>query len=110
MEPVQLFKCLSDDTRLYATMLIFLEGELCVCELVEALGGSQPKISRHLAQLRNCGILDDARRGQWVFYSIEKSLPEWAKEILNATAKSNKKSLQALQNNLKAMKSRPQCC
>lgn len=110
IEPVQLFKCLSEEIRLYATLLIFTEGELCVCELMEALGDSQPKISRHLAQLRNCGILDDARRGQWVFYSIAKSLPGWAKEILDTAGKANKEALQVFQKNLNAMKSRPQCC
>ena len=41
--PVQFFKCLSDDTRLHATLLIYLENELCVCELMDALDISQPK-------------------------------------------------------------------
>ena len=109
-EPLQFFKCLSDITRLNATLLIFVEGELCVCELMEALGDSQPKISRHLSQLRSCGILDDARRGQWVFYSISKNLPGWAKEILDTTSHTNKESLQVLQKRLKAMENRPQCC
>ncbi len=110
IESVQFFKCLSDDTRFYATMLIYLEGELCVCELMEALDESQPKISRHLAQLRNCGVLDDARRGHWVFYSLSKTLPAWAKDILETTCEANKKSVSAFQNNLKAMNNRPQCC
>ena len=110
IEPVQLFKCLSEETRLYATLLIFQENELCVCELMEALSDSQPKISRHLAQLRNCGILDDTRRGQWVFYSIAKNLPNWVKKILDTTCKSNSTTLQNLRKNLKSMKNRPQCC
>ncbi len=110
IEPVQLFKCLSDETRLHATLLIYMEHELCVCELMEALGDSQPKISRHLAQLRNCGILNDARRGQWVFYSLGKSLPDWAKEILETACKANKDALQVFRKKLAAMKSRPQCC
>jgi len=87
-----------------------MEGELCVCELMEALSDNQPKISRHLSQLRNCGILDDVRRGHWVFYSIAKSLPDWAKEILDTTSNTNKEDLLVLQKNLKAMKNRPQCC
>lgn len=110
IEPVQLFKCLSDETRLHATLLIRMEGELCVCELMEALGDSQPKISRHLAQLRNCGILDDARRGQWVFYSIAKGLPDWTKEILDTACNANREALQVFRKNLKAMMNRPQCC
>lgn len=110
IKPVQFFKCLSDETRLHATLLIYLEGELCVCELMDALDDSQPKISRHLAQLRQCGILTDARRGQWVFYSVEKNLPAWASEVLDIGSKASEEDLAAFQSNLKAMKNRPQCC
>ena len=110
IEPVQLFKCLSDKTRLHASMLIFIEGELCVCELMEALNDNQPKISRHLSQLRSCGILNDVRRGHWVYYSISKSLPDWAKQILDTTSSTNKEALLVFQKNLKAMKNRPQSC
>lgn len=108
--PAQFFKCLSDETRLYAMLLIFMEGELCVCELMEAMNNSQPKISRHLAQLRNCGLLDDVRRGQWVFYSLAKNFPEWAKNILDTTCKAHSESLTIYQKNLSSMKFRPQCC
>ncbi len=86
MNPTQFFKCLADDTRLHATLLIASEGELCVCELMQALDDSQPKISRHLAQLRNCGVLDDVRRGQWVYYSLAPDLPQWAMQALQAAA------------------------
>lgn len=110
LEPVQFFKCLSDETRLYAMLLIFTEGELCVCELMEAMNSSQPKISRHLAQLRNCGLLDDVRRGQWVYYALAKTLPEWAKNILDTTCKTHSESLITYQKNLSSMTSRPQCC
>jgi ArsR family transcriptional regulator len=84
IDPTTLFKCLSDETRLLATLLIFKEGELCVCELMEAMGESQPKISRHLAQLRACGLLTDRRHGQWVYYSMNQDLPEWAIQALGA--------------------------
>ena len=110
LEPVQLFKCLSDETRLSSTLLIMQEGELCVCELMEALALSQPKISRHLAQLRNCGILDDARRGHWVYYSISVQLPHWAKDVLLATVQTNQPLITAYQNILNAMQNRPHCC
>ncbi len=51
--PPDVFKSLSDETRARATLLIASLGELCVCELMCALDDSQPKISRHLAQLRS---------------------------------------------------------
>ena len=64
LTPPIVFKCLADDTRARMTLLIAREGELCVCELTHALELSQPKISRHLAQLREAGILMDRRKGQ----------------------------------------------
>jgi ArsR family transcriptional regulator len=110
IDAAQFFKCLSDDTRLYATLLIHQEGELCVCELMEALDDSQPKISRHLAQLRNCGILDDERRSQWVFYSLSKTLPTWMHDVLQSATAGNAGTLNHFKKKLKAMKNRPQCC
>lgn len=93
IDPTRLFKCLSDETRLLATLLIFKEGELCVCELMEAMNDSQPKISRHLAQLRAIGLLTDRRQGQWVYYSMNQNLPEWAVGALDAACQGYKKSL-----------------
>lgn len=82
MTPAQFFKCLSDDTRLRCITLLQKEGKLCVCELTTALDLSQPKISRHLAQLRQYGLLQDSREGQWVYYQINPKLPDWAFPIL----------------------------
>lgn len=93
MEAVVFFKCLSDTTRLRIVTLLRSEGELCVCDLMTALGESQPKISRHLAQLRNCGLLKDSRRGQWVYYSIHPDLPGWAKEVMTAACHANQTQL-----------------
>ena len=110
MEATQLFKCLADETRLNSTLLIFREGEACVCELMEALDESQPKISRHLAQLRNCGLLADRRKDQWVFYSLHPGLPEWVHSILQQACNSRQTELQVLQDTLRAMKCRPNRC
>lgn len=83
ISPAQFFKCLSDDTRLRCIMLLQKEGKLCVCELTTALELSQPKISRHLASLRQCGLLQDSREGQWVYYQINPKLSEWTTPLLN---------------------------
>ncbi|MDX9688544.1 ArsR/SmtB family transcription factor, partial [Halopseudomonas formosensis] len=61
LTPTTVFKCLADETRIRLMLLITREEELCVCELTCALNESQPKVSRHLAQLRNCGLLEDRR-------------------------------------------------
>jgi len=114
MEPLAFFKCLSDQTRLTCLMLIQQEGELCVCELMEALQESQPKISRHLAQLRKFNLLSDRRQGQWVFYRINPSLPNWAADILNTTSAAHSPFIKESLNNLSLMRSRPErdqaCC
>ena len=82
----QFFKILSDPTRLRALVLLAREGELCVCELTHALDEIQPKISRHLALLREAGVVLDRRQGQWIFYRLHPDLPVWAGEVLEATA------------------------
>ncbi len=82
---VQFFKILSDKTRLRILMLIEDEKELCVSELVHALNESQPKVSRHLAQLREVGVLEVRRQGQMVFYRLASELPLWYRKVLEVT-------------------------
>ena len=65
----RLFKALGDETRLRIVALLS-HGELCVCHLHEALGLSQPNVSRHLAVLRAAGVLEDRRDGKWVHYRL----------------------------------------
>jgi ArsR family transcriptional regulator len=84
-----LFRALGDATRLRALMLLQTHGELCVCEFTHALDEIQPKISRHLAMLRDGGIVLDRRDGQWIHYRINPALPAWAREILSTTARAN---------------------
>lgn len=80
----QFFQLLSHDIRLRSLVLLRQEGELCVCELVHALGVIQPKVSRHLAALRDCGVVADRRSGQWIYYRINSELPDWAHQVLDA--------------------------
>src|ERR1035437_2961855 len=79
-----LFAALADRTRL--RLLNLMNGrEVCVCFFVEILEQSQPKISRHLAYLRNAGIVSAWREGKWMHYSIELPEDAGAAAILNAT-------------------------
>jgi len=103
-------KSLADETRLTCTLLIASEGELCVCELVEALGVSQPKVSRHLAQLRTQGLLSDRRQEQWIFYRLNPELPGWANEIVETAARAESAKLEKPRKQLHAMKGRPSRC
>ncbi len=81
-----LFAALAHETRLRCLMLLWRHQELCVCELTHALGANQPHISRHLAQLRELGVVADRREGLWVYYRVNPSLPAWAKDVLRDTA------------------------
>jgi len=80
--PLQLFKNLSDETRLSLVLLLREKGELCVCELVSILKETQPKISRHLALLRESGLLIDRRDGKWIHYRLSPHMPAWAAAII----------------------------
>ncbi len=85
LHPVQLFKTLSDETRLSVVMLLREAGELCVCELCAATGESQPKISRHMAILRECGLVIDRREGKWIHYRLSPHIPAWAASVIDTT-------------------------
>jgi ArsR family transcriptional regulator len=108
LTPRRLFSCLSDDTRLACMLLVHAHTELCVCELVAAIDDSQPKISRHLAQLRNCALLQDTRRGQWVYYSLHPDLPDWALAILGQATDAQARVLQPMSQRLDIMQNRPE--
>lgn len=104
----RLFSCLGDNVRLASMLLLYAEKELCVCELVEAMSENQSKISRHLAQLRNCGLVEDRRQGQWVFYRLHPNLPDWALVILEQASKAEAKFLKKMMRRLSAMQNRPE--
>ncbi len=80
----RLFAALADHTRL--RLLNLMNGrEVCVCYFVEILRQSQPKISRHLAYLRNAGIVSARREGKWMHYSIRRPADAGAAAIVDAT-------------------------
>ncbi|PFA67695.1 transcriptional regulator [Bacillus sp. AFS015802] len=66
-----MLKLLGDKTRL--TMVKLLDtNDCCVCEFVEIFKMSQPAISQHIRKLKDAGIVNESRKGQWVFYSLNK--------------------------------------
>ncbi|MGD1026035.1 MAG: metalloregulator ArsR/SmtB family transcription factor [Candidatus Sulfotelmatobacter sp.] len=80
----QFFQALGDNTRLRLLNLMG-EQEVCVCYFVEILGEPQPKISRHLAYLRNAGIVSARREGKWIHYRIVMPPHTGAFRILQQT-------------------------
>jgi ArsR family transcriptional regulator len=82
-----LFDSLSDPTRRRILALLQSQGELCVCELVSALGMAQPKISRHLAVMRESSLTSMRKEGTWVYYRLHPDLPLWAYRILEISGR-----------------------
>lgn len=79
-----IFTALSDTTRLRALALMMEEGEVCVCELVAALDEVQPKISRHLAFLRDAGIVTSRKDARWIHHAIAPDLEKWVRDAVKA--------------------------
>ncbi|QPG05510.1 metalloregulator ArsR/SmtB family transcription factor [Salinimonas marina] len=102
MSPLMFYKCLADDTRLKILMLLVGRPELCVCDFIDALALSQPKISRHLADLRKCDLVAGERQGKWVYYRLHPNLPAWEKQILTTTVEHHPVYLQEAESNLAA--------
>jgi ArsR family transcriptional regulator len=69
---LNIFKALSEETRLRIVKLLE-HGELCVCDIVAALDMVQPKVSFHLAVLKEAGFIKDRKQGKWTHYSIDDS-------------------------------------
>lgn len=96
-----LFKVLSDETRLRILILLY-NRELCVCQLQGILEEeSQPKISKHLAKLRDLGFVKDERKEKFVYYylSDNQMLKDILKSIIN-----NPAEYEMIKNDLERLK------
>jgi len=75
-------KALGDETRLRIVKMLQAH-EMCVCQVTWALGMSQSTVSKHLAVLKQAGLVDDVGRGKWVFYRLsEQALNSYAPALL----------------------------
>ena len=65
----RLFHALSDETRLRILDLL-RSGERCVCDLSDAIGAQQSRLSFHLRTLKEAGLVSDRRQGRWIYYGL----------------------------------------
>jgi ArsR family transcriptional regulator, arsenate/arsenite/antimonite-responsive transcriptional repressor len=79
---VALLSALSDPTRLGAVILLADGEERCVCKLMERLNATQSRMSRHMAVLRQVGLVVDRRDAQWVRYRLNPALAPSIKAII----------------------------
>jgi ArsR family transcriptional regulator len=69
----KLFKALADPHRVRVVNLLAVSGEpVCVCDLTEMLGVSQPTVSFHMKKLVDAGLLEREQRGVWAYYSLRE--------------------------------------
>ncbi len=69
----RLFHALSDETRL-SILERLRNGEQCVCNLVDVLGGGQSRLSFHMKTLKDAGLVRDRREGRWIHYSLNPAV------------------------------------
>lgn len=103
-----LFKALADATRLRILGLL-LTGEVCVCDIHESLKIPQPKASRHLAYLRQAGLVDTRRDGLWIHYRLAKL----ADPVLTAIVDAVRHALthtETVQRDAERLQKRTGCC
>ena len=108
-EFIRVFKALSDETRLRMLKLLS-EGELCVCEIMQAMEISQTRASRNLGILKAAGLVEDRRDGQWVHYSLSKeAITDYAPllELLINSLNDDKTILKDKENLRRAIKIGP---
>ncbi|MCL5023128.1 MAG: metalloregulator ArsR/SmtB family transcription factor [Nitrospirae bacterium] len=98
---VQLFKLLSDETRVRILMLLGRR-ELCVCQLMGVLGVSQPLVSRNISLLSSADLLEERREGKLVFYSLKRKQSSFVARIL-AVLKTGLKNDKRLLDDLRSL-------
>lgn len=65
------FGSLSDPNRVkIVNLLATSSGEVCVCDLTEPLGLSQPTVSHHMKKLLDVGLVEREQRGKWAFFTL----------------------------------------
>jgi ArsR family transcriptional regulator len=108
--PVErVFRALSDVTRVRILHLL-REGALCVGDLVSVLRIPQPTASRHLAYLRESGLVIDERRGQWSFYKVTPARTEFHARVLGVVEAAESKQTRADVAALRALRRIGGCC
>ncbi len=107
MKRQPIFDVIADPTRRRMLALLATEGELCVCEITVALNDIQPKVSRHLAIIRDAGLVVARRHGTWMFYCIAAPLARWEKDIIEAMRDGAVSELAADRRRLRNMAGRP---
>ncbi len=84
---IEQFKALGDKTRLAIIWLLnSVPGNLCVCEITDAIGESHCNVSRHLKILKGAKLVKEKKEGRWVYFDLAKPQDQVQSYILQALA------------------------
>jgi DNA-binding transcriptional ArsR family regulator len=93
----KIIKAMAHPTRLFIVDELAKNGERCVCELTEMVGVDMSTVSRHLATLKNAGIIEDDKRGSQVYYRLRikciSSFFECVESVMKCNAKDHQRML-----------------
>jgi ArsR family transcriptional regulator len=103
-----LFKALGDATRLRILGLL-LTGEVCVCDIHQSLKIPQPKASRHLAYLRNAGLVETRRDGLWVHYRMA-TLPDPVLKTISEAVRHALTHMDVVHRDAERLQRKTGCC
>ena len=92
----KIIKAMAHPTRLFIVDELARTGERCVCELTEMVGVDMSTVSRHLAMLKNAGIIEDEKRGAQVYYRLRVRCVLDFFQCVESVMKSNAKEQQRL--------------
>ena len=98
----ELLKTLGEPTRLRLVTLLALKGEICVCQLAEAVDEPDFKVSRHLAILRSAGVVEARREGTWMHYRLAKAKDRFS-ECLQACVRNCLRNHRTARRDLKRL-------
>jgi ArsR family transcriptional regulator len=102
----RMFRACSDRTRLRILNLL-LGGELCVCDIVNALRVAQPTASRHLAYLRRAGLVETRRDGLWMHYKLSPPRTAFHRKLIDSLSCCSEEVPQLAKD---AKRLKPRCC
>lgn len=109
LQTEQFFRCLADPLRLNIVLLLMHEGELCSCELADALNEKLSTVSRHLVLLRNKGLVTERREELWRYYQMNEALPAWGQQVLETVFDGNTERAIQLSLDTRMVNSRQSC-
>ena len=80
----KILKALADESRIRIVALLKERNGLCVCEITEIIGLSQPTISSHLKRLQDAEVITYSKDGLWVNYNLDENMEKEVKQLLDS--------------------------